>query len=277
MRLGTSLPELVDPFALLYADFPLDDDDGLADFDARVEPVPRWRRPLRAAASAVIDGRAAFDPFLRAQALPMFEWTMNWCVFTRPNQYLLLHSAVVERHGSGLLLSGEPGAGKSTLAAALTFGGWRLLSDEVGMIPPGRRELLPLPRPVGLKNQSIEIVRTAYPEAILGPSTVETRKGTVAHLRPTTESVARAAESATPKWIVFPKFVAGVTPEVRPVSRADALLRLAEQSFNYSVLGLTGFNALADVVDGCSCFDIRFGTLDDALACVGYVTAGAAA
>jgi HprK-related kinase A len=205
----------------------------------------------------------------------MFEWVMNWCVFTRPNQYLLLHAGVLERDGHGLILSGEAGAGKSTLTAALMFRGWRLFSDEVGMIPTGSCQLLPLPRPVGLKNASIEIIRADCPSATIGPSTVETRKGVVAHVRPPSESLARADESTTPRWIVFPRFEAGATAEIRPVSRADALLRLGEQAFNYSMLGTVGFSTLADVVNGCTCFDVRFSNLNDALDCVRYVTGSA--
>ncbi|MEO7190120.1 MAG: HprK-related kinase A [Vicinamibacterales bacterium] len=268
MRLGTSLPELVDPIALLYADYPLGDDNDVPDFDARVEPVPRWRSPLHPSASTVVDGRAVFDSFRRSQALPMFEWVMNWCVFTRPNQYLLLHSAVVETGGLGLVLSGDPGAGKSTLAAALVSRGWRLFSDEVGMIRPGSRQLLALPRPIGLKNDSIDLIRSDWPLATIGPSTPGTRKGIVAHVRPPADSVARADQPATPRWIVFPRFEAGATPEVRRVSRAEALLRLGEQAFNYSMLGDAGFRTLCDVVDGCDCYQIRFGSLSDALACV---------
>jgi hypothetical protein len=275
MRIGSSLPELVDPIARLYGDYRLADGNELPDFAAGVEPVPRWRSPLRPTATAVVDGRAAFDPFPRSQALPMFEWILNWCVFTRPNTYLLLHSAVIERGGDGLLLSGTAGAGKSTLTTALVFRGWRLLSDEVAMIPPGRRALLPLPRPIGLKNASIEIVRRECASAVLGPSTEDTRKGTVAHVKPPTESVARADEPARPRWIVFPRFEAGVTAEVRPVSRADALLRLGDQAFNYSMLGAVGFDALATVVEDCTCFDVRFGNLGDALACVEHVTEAA--
>lgn len=272
MRLGTSLPELVDPIALLYGSHPVVDDEIFSDFYTRVDPVPLWRRLMRPAISAVVDGRATFLPFRRRQALAMFEWAMNWCLFTRPNQYLLLHSAVLERGGSALILSGHPGAGKSTLAASLAFRGWRLFSDEVGMIEPGTRALVPLPRPVGLKNESIDIVRRDAPGATIGPLTFETRKGTVAHVRPPADSVARAHEVADARWVVFPCFEAGAAPEVRPISRADALLRLGGESFNYSLLGVTGFHTLADVIDGCTCFELRYGRLDDALAGVEYVT-----
>ena len=75
-----------------------------------------------------------------------------------------------------------------------------------------------------------------------------------------------------PRWIVFPTFAAGAEPDVRRVSRGDALLRLGHEAFNYSTLGLTGFRTLADVVEGCDCFEIRYGSLADAIDCVASVT-----
>lgn len=267
MRVGTSLPELAPALSFLYQDFPRGD-DSLPDFDVRVgHASPLIGRAL-GQARASIDGHRAFDPFKRRHALPMFEWAVNFCVFTRPNRYLLLHAGVVERDGRGLILSGNPGAGKSTLTAALLFQGWRLFSDEVAMVAPGTREVLALPRPVSLKNESIEIIQRVAGADALGPSVSGTRKGTVAHLRPPTESVRRASEPADPRWIVFPQFEAGAAVELTPVSRADALLRVAAESFNYSVLGAVGFDTLADVVEGCSCHHLRFGTLADGLAAI---------
>jgi HprK-related kinase A len=264
MRLCTSVGELVDPLRLLYQDFPLADPAEVPDFAVGVAPTGLIGR-IRGRAVAVIDGRPAFDPFRRRHALPMFEWAVNYCVFTRPNQYLLLHSAVVERGGSGLLLSGQPGAGKSTLTAGLVLRGWRLFSDEVAMVPPGTRDVLPLPRPVGLKEASIDVVRAFSSQAVIGPSVEGTRKGTVAHMRPPAESVARASEPASPRWVVFPRFVQDAAIDIRRISRAEALLRLGNESFNYSVLGHVGFETLADVVDGCACYELRFGDLSQAV------------
>jgi HprK-related kinase A len=212
-----------------------------------------------------VDGQHAFAAFPRRHALPMLEWAMNWCVFSRPNQYLLLHAAVVERGGRALLLPGRPGAGKSTLAAGLVLRGWRLLSDEVTVLPPGTTEVVPVPRPVGLKNGSIDVIRRFHAGAVLGPSTPGTRKGTVAHMAPPDESVARGTETARPRWIVFPRFDPRAPAELRQVSRPEAFLRVAQQSFNYSVLGTAGFETLAAVFDRCTCHTLTYGMLDDAV------------
>jgi HprK-related kinase A len=264
VRVGTSLPELVDPISLLYAQFPLGSDDELCDFEARIEPARSWSFGGRSAIG-LLDGEEAFDRFPRRQALPMLEWLVNWGMFSRPNQFLLLHAAVIEHHGRALILSGKAGAGKSTLTAGLLCEGWRLLSDELAVVPPGRRVVLPVPRPIGLKNDSIGIIRRRWPDAVMGPACDDTRKGTVAHLRPPHESVRRAAEPAVPSWLVFPRFAAGAPTELRPVSRAQALLRAGGEALNYSLLGETGFEALAEIVDGCRCFDLSFRDLAEGL------------
>jgi hypothetical protein len=46
--------------------------------------------------------------------------------------------------------------------------------------------------------------------------------------------------------------------------KAEALLRLAENSFNYATHGQRGFEVLADVVDQCDCYRFSYGNLDEA-------------
>ena len=64
-----------------------------------------------------------------------------------------------------MLLPAAPGSGKTTLCAGLSLRGWRLLSDEFGLIRPGTTDLVPVPRPMALKNESIDVIRQFDREA----------------------------------------------------------------------------------------------------------------
>jgi HprK-related kinase A len=189
--------------------------------------------------------------------------------------WLILHAAVLERGGCALVMPGSPGKGKSTLAAALMLRGWRLLSDEFALLSPGDLCLTPVPRPVSLKNESIEAIRRFAPESVIGQASYDTAKGTVAHLRPTPESVMKSAQVARPRWIVFPRFVAGAAGELSPRSKARTLLEAAQNGFNYAILAETAFDALAAALDDCECYDFCYGDLEEAVDVFGRLAAAA--
>jgi HprK-related kinase A len=251
--------------ASLYADFALGPDRGLRDFHVRVDRVAGPRRWWRPQVNFHHDDQTPFKPLPADQAFAMLEWGMNWCISTRAHHYLLLHAAVLERHGKAVILPGEPGAGKSTLTAALMLSGWRLLSDEMTMIDRDDGLIVPLARPVSLKNRSIEIIRAFSSEAVFGDIAHDTHKGTVSHLRPSTDSVRRMGEKARPAHIVFPRWQAGAAPDLRPRAKADAFMHAASHAFNYSLLGRLGFDLNAALTDACDCWDFRYAQLDDAL------------
>ncbi len=261
----TSLPELAAPFRFLYADFPLDE-SGIADFHVRLAPSSPLRRWWRPKVDFLFDGARAFQPFPRRLALPLLEWGLNWCVYHHANQFLIVHAAVAERDGRAIVLPGRPGAGKSTLCAALVSGGWRLLSDEFALLRPADGALVALPRPLSLKDRSIEVIRRLAPQAALGPACADTRKGTVVHMKPPADSVRRAGEPATPAWLVFPTYDAAAETRLEPLAKARAFFRLADNAFNYHVLGATGFEAVSRLIDGCPCYDLAYSSIEDALA-----------
>ena len=263
-RIHSPMPQVADGLLRLYADFPLDAGE-FRDFHVRVGPPPGLRRWLRPQINFWYDGHSPFKPLPADHAFALLEWGLNWCVAGHAHHYLMLHAAVLEKNGRAVVLPGDPGAGKSTLTAALMLSGWRLLSDEITLVDRDDGLLVGLARPVSLKNASIDVIRQAFPDAVIGAPAYDTHKGTVAHVRPSADSVARVGEKARPAWVVFPRWREGSPARLSPHSRADALLHTASHAFNYSLLGGLGFELNAALMDACACHDFEYSNLDEAL------------
>lgn len=249
----------------LYVEHPFQLAPEFADFHVAVRAPRNLRRWLRPQAEFFIDGDPPFEPLPRDQAPALLEWGMNWTIAASCHQWFTLHAASLERDGHAVILPAPPGTGKSTLCAALAFRGWRLLSDELTLLDPETLHANALARPINLKNASIDIIRQFAPTAVWSPETYDTSKGRVAHLRPPVESVRRMCETAQPRWIVFPKYLAGAAPLLTPRPKTATFMQLAENAFNYSTLGQTGFDVIARLLDQCDCYDFVYSQLEDAL------------
>jgi HprK-related kinase A len=261
VRLRSPLGLLAEQIHTLYRDYELGDARDFADVDIRMIRVGGARAWARPQVQFIIDGTTPFDPFPIDHALPMFEWGLNWVFGHRMHGYLLLHAAAVERDGKAVLLPAWPGSGKSTLSASLACRGWRLLSDEFGVVTFSGTQVVPFARPVALKNESIAVMQAFGPNATFGPPFPKTRKGTVVHFRVPEESVARGNEAATIAAIVFPDFQVGASNLVRALPQATAFLKLAGNSFNYEIVGEKGFQALSAIVGRCESHVLRYGDL----------------
>jgi len=259
------LQGVAESIALHYSDHTLGGPEEFADFHVRVGPPPNIRRWLRPQALFDFDGTLPFKPLPGAQAFPMFEWGLNWCVSANCHQYLIVHSAVIEKAGRAVILPAPPGSGKSTLCAGLVARGWRLLSDELTLIEPESGNIVPLARPVSLKNASIDVIRRFSPQAVLGPTVHDTTKGSVTHMKPPVESVRRSAEKARPAWVILPRYEAGTAARLTPLGKARAFMQLADNAFNYSLHGRRGFEVLAGLIETCGCYEFAYGNLEEAV------------
>ncbi|MBK5940381.1 HprK-related kinase A [Halochromatium roseum] len=277
IRLRTAIKPLAGLLHHFWRDFPLVDEPAIIDCHLAVSQHSLHRRWPNPELHILVDGRAIGPPFPRAHHFPMLEWGVNFCLARRANHLLILHAAVIERHGLALLLPAIPGHGKSTLCAALIHSGWRLLSDEFGLVRPEDGLLLPVPRSLPLKNASIDVIRAFAPQADLGPSFEGTHKGTVAHVRPPSESVQRMDEPARPRWVVFPRWVANSRLRLEPVVKPDAFLMVATNAFNYNLLGQTAFELVGQMVDACECYTLVYSDLKEAMAALNELTDSARA
>jgi len=264
VRVGSDLTGFATDLQRVYGAFSLVE-TAFADFHTQVRRGRGVRAYLRPQSRFLIDGIQPFDPFPREQALAHFEWGVNWCFAQRFNQHVLLHAGALALADRGVIMAAPPGSGKSTLTAAMMLRGFRLLSDEFGVLCPRSGLLWPMLKPLALKNRSIDVIRDYADEVILGPVYKGTRKGDVAHLAPGTSSVDARRQPARPQLVLFPSFRQGAALSTRRLPAEQAFAHLAFNSFNYELLGATSFNAVADVIENCPAFTLEYSRLDDAV------------
>ncbi len=85
--------------------------------------------------------------------------------------------------------------------------------------------------------------------------------------RPTSGERSRRARFPT-KLVVVPDYRAGAATRLEPLSRAEAAVLLAEQSFNFNDLGAPGLFAIGELVRGCTCHRLTYSDLAAGVTCV---------
>jgi HprK-related kinase A len=264
IHVETSCGEVIAGVKLLYDPRLILQRPGFCDYHVEIRQ-PLLRRWFRPQAVFLFDGYAPFLPGPKRHASPMLEWGLNWVVATTAHQYLIIHAAVVERNGMALLLPAPPGSGKSTLCAGLAFRGWRLLSDELALFRPDTGRIVALARPISLKNESIDVIRRFAPDAVMGPPTKGSVKGTIVLVKPPAASIDCIDMTAQPRWIVFPRYQAGAPLQFTERGKAGALIELGESAMNYNILGELGFSAMTGLVDRCDIGNFVYSDLEEAV------------
>jgi HprK-related kinase A len=255
-RIGSAWAGPLDQLECLYAGYPA------------AEPARPWRRFLRPSVAIAGDyWLPDTAPLPLSLGLLAAEMGMNLQMALGQRRYLLLHAAAVEREGRALLITGPSGAGKSTLAALLGERGWRFMGDEFALVGLDDGLLHAFPRAVSLKNEALALFPDVAPER-LGPLLEGTPKGTIRHLRPNDEAVARMDQPASPALILFPRFDRELEPAVRPVGAAEVFVRLTQASTNYVALAEPGFAALTRLVTNVPGRAIDYATGEQAVALV---------
>jgi len=267
-RIGSEWKGLVDDIARLYAAYPpVDLARQVPDFTVRLQAVKPWRRLIRP--SIFIGGdhwlpEAA--PMALEHGLLAAEMGMNLQMALGWRRHVLLHASCVERDGRAIVITGESGSGKSTLASLLGERGWRLMGDEFALLDPVSGMIFAFPRLISIKNEAIEIATSGIASERLGPRLSGTAKGTIRHLVPNAEAIARMREPAIPALLLFPRF--GFASAQRPVDQGEAFVRLTQASTNYVSLGEAGFTALTRFVQDVPALAIDYPDSASALGAV---------
>jgi hypothetical protein len=255
MTLAAPDPDLADYLQRLYAAFPL---ASRAEHSYSIEPDDTGRATL------LVDGEhvgSADEPEGLVALL------VNHCNRRAAEQapQVLVHAGGVERHGTGAMLPASMEAGKTTLTTGLVRAGFRYLTDEAVAIDRTTHTAVPYPKPMSIDPGSWAL----FPE--LEPDEPLPTNGYKADQWQVPPAAIRADAVGGPcaiGFIVFPVYEAGATTELIPLTRGEALVELAKNTFRFDAEGRPTLEVLAEVVRGAEVYRLPNGDLADAVAAV---------
>lgn len=158
--------------------------------------------------------------------------------------FLKLHAAAVSGCGTGIVLPGTSGAGKSTIACFLVQDGYKYLSDELALVDHETLELSPFPRCAMVRQEVSHL---------FSPGTIRTSESTASFGAIKYFAQLQPGDAYTPEMrtsvehVVFPRYEAGAATRLNSISGREALIRLFEEA---TIINLTQDPAgCADAMD----------------------------
>jgi HprK-related kinase A len=257
--LQTRMRGLLRQYAALYRHFRTDG-PGPREISVRVQPRrrPLWRRRRY---EVIVNGRLQFTPSRREEVLPFVEWAVNWEVPRLMPEYLQLHASSMEVDGVGVIFPGGSGRGKSTLTAGLLAHGWRYLCDEFALIHAETLQLHPFPRAICIKKGSSPVMDALGLRLQGGFHSIKHTKGRVGFLCPVDVRADAVGGVCPIRYVIFPQYVAGAVPTLKPIGRAEAAFALHEVCWNLLSCRALGLDVLADMVRGAMCYRLTCGEI----------------
>jgi len=202
-----------------------------------------------------------FSVWTADAVLPHIEWAANWQIMLYLPRYFEIHASVMQFGESGVMFAAGPQSGKSTLALGLWARGWRYLSDEFALIDPDTLRVHPYPKALCIKEGSFGVLQRLGFRVELRQRYCKGRKGTVTFVSPNRFGADRVGEPCEVGHIFFCRYQNGAPPSVKTISRAEAVLRLNRQSFNFLKFRGQGVAIMSDLVRRARCYELVSGEL----------------
>jgi hypothetical protein len=189
------------------------------------------------------------------QLVPELKAHITERIILRNSPNVAFHAAGLLTRGKGMLLSGPPGAGKSTLALHLMSAGFEYGSDDVVLIALDGR-VTGVPFAPTVKSGAWSIIRSLRPDIDKAPVHMRPDGKSVRYLKPLNW---RPPGCFPVGWIVFTKRMPDVPTKLLPLDRLEAMTRLIDGSYSPGgKLNRQAFDAIKQTLTGAQSFELQY-------------------
>jgi hypothetical protein len=176
---------------------------------------------------------------------------------------IAFHAACMMRGTKSLILSGGPGAGKTTLALHLIEKGFGYCGDDIVLISSDGR-VTGIPFALTIKSGTSQILRKSRPE--LADLAVHRRPDSkrVRYYNPV--NMARAGRADPVGWLVFIKRRHGENGKLIPLTQFEALRRLVENSFSSDgCMNNAMLSSIKHLITTANSYELSYSKANDAV------------
>ena len=174
----------------------------------------------------------------------------------------VFHAGGVEFEGQGIIFPGAMESGKTTLVAGLVRAGFRYLSDEAIALDRETLVIRPYPKPLSLDPGSWPLFSELEPHGDMAPGGHKAEQWQVP---PHAIHPGAIGAPCRVDMLVFPHFEPGTEAALEPLTRAEALVELAKNTFKFDEQGAVALDLLAEVVRPADCYRLTTGKLSRAI------------
>jgi hypothetical protein len=175
--------------------------------------------------------------------------------------WLSTHASAVARDGDAVLFAAHSESGKSTLAAGLVRAGCAYVTDEAVALDWHHGCIQPYPKPISLDPGSWPL----FPEVEPVTGSAFDAPFVQWQVPPERLGPGHVSGPCRPRWVVFPEYVAGAPTTLTPISRGEALVEWAKNTFRFNQHGRRALELLGALVPGIDCYRMTVGDLDHAV------------
>jgi hypothetical protein len=207
------------------------------------------------------------SPVITAATLPQVVDGIVQRVNTRciaSPHWLATHASGVSRDGEAIVFAAHSESGKSTLAAGLVRAGFEYISDEAVAFEWESGRIDPYPKPISLDEGSWSLFPELDPRDRFGDGA----RFQQWHVPAGSIGPGRVSPGCRARRVVFPKYEAGAETRVTDITRGEALVEWAKNTFRFNEQGRKALTLLAGLVPEVECYRMTVGDLDDAIVCV---------
>jgi hypothetical protein len=194
-------------------------------------------------------------------ALGMLEFHLVSTALDSSRDFFHVHGAALcaPTRRAGVIIAGDSGTGKTTMALALMLRGFTPFSDDVAVIEPGTLHLRPLRRGFHISADTWPLL-----DGLAGGRIASEADAPPGYFLPT-----QWAHDPVPvRWVLFLKRIPGRTPRLSPMQPAEAAAALIEQSGTLTRSPRLALATTSRLIEQAACLRFVVDDLERAVAAV---------